>query len=72
MVYIQHYQSEFAGPITEDTILELEEALGNAMDTGNQVGLQTVLESAQNAGILAVQMLALSDTELATRFAAFK
>lgn len=47
--YIQHYQSEFAGPITEDTILELEEALANAMDTGNQVGLQTVLESAQNA-----------------------
>ena len=47
--YIQHYQSEFAGPITEDTILELEEALGNSMDTGNQVGLQTVLESAQNA-----------------------
>ena len=47
--YIQHYQSEYAGPITEDTILALEEALGNAMDTGNQVGLQTVLESAQNA-----------------------
>ena len=47
--YIQHYQSEYAGPITEDTILALEEALGNAMDTGNQIGLQTVLESAQNA-----------------------
>ena len=47
--YIQHYQSEFAGPITEDVILELEEALANAMDTGNQIGLQTVLESAQNA-----------------------
>ena len=47
--YIQHYQSEYAGPITEDTILELEEALSNAMDTGNQIGLQTVLESAQNA-----------------------
>lgn len=47
--YIQHYQSEFAGPITEDTILELEEALSNAMDTGNQIGLRTVLESAQNA-----------------------
>lgn len=47
--YIQHYQSEFAGPITEDTILELEEALGKAMDTGNQIGLQTVLDSAQNA-----------------------
>ena len=47
--YIQHYQSEYAGPITEDTILELEEALANAMDTGNQIGLTTVLESAQNA-----------------------
>ena len=47
--YIQHYQSEFAGPITEDTIADLEEALSNAMDTGNQIGLQTVLESAQNA-----------------------
>ena len=47
--YIQHYQSEFAGPITEDTITALEEALGNAMDTGNQIGLSTVLESAQNA-----------------------
>mgnify|MGYP003290259244 CR=1 FL=1 len=47
--YIQHYQSEYAGPITEDTILELEDALANAMDTGNQIGLQTVLESAQNA-----------------------
>lgn len=47
--YIQHYQSEFAGPITEDTILELEEALANAMDTGNQIGLTTVLESVQNA-----------------------
>lgn len=47
--YIQHYQSEFAGPITEDTITALEEALSNAMDTGNQIGLQTVLESAQNA-----------------------
>lgn len=47
--YIQHYQSEFAGPITEDTILKLEEALTNAMDTGNQIGLQTVLDSAQNA-----------------------
>ena len=47
--YIQHYQSKFAGPITEDTIAALEEALSNAMDTGNQIGLQTVLESAQNA-----------------------
>ena len=47
--YIQHYQSEFAGPITEDTITALEEALSNAMDTGNQIGLTTVLESAQNA-----------------------
>ena len=47
--YIQHYQSEYAGPITEDTILALEEALANAMDTGNQISLQTVLESAQNA-----------------------
>ena len=47
--YIRHYQSEYAGPITEDTILELEDALANAMDTGNQIGLQTVLESAQSA-----------------------
>lgn len=47
--YIQHYQSEYAGPITEDTITSLEEALAKAMDTGNQIGLQTVLESAQNA-----------------------
>ena len=47
--YIQHYQSEYAGPITEDTITALEEALANAMDTGNQIGLQTVLASAQNA-----------------------
>ena len=47
--YIQHYQSKFAGPITEDTITALEEALSKAMDTGNQIGLQTVLESAQNA-----------------------
>jgi len=47
--YIQHYRSEFAGPITEDTITALEEALANAMDTGNQIGLQTVLNSAQNA-----------------------
>ena len=30
------------------------------------------INAAQNAGILAVQMLALSDTDLATRFAAFK
>ena len=30
------------------------------------------INAAQNAGILAVQMLALSDAELATRFAAFK
>ena len=27
----------------------MEEALANAMDTGNQIGLQTVLESVQNA-----------------------
>ena len=47
--YIQHYQSKFAGPITEDTIAALEEALSNAMDTGNRIGLQTVLDSAQNA-----------------------
>ena len=47
--YIQRYQSEYAGPINEDTILKLEETLANAMDTGNQIGLQTVLESAQNA-----------------------
>ncbi len=47
--YIQHYQSEFAGPITEDTITTLEEAVSNAVDTGNQIGLATVLESAQNA-----------------------
>ena len=47
--YIQHYQSEFAGPISSDTIEALEEALANAMDTGNQIGLQTVLDSAQNA-----------------------
>jgi 5-(carboxyamino)imidazole ribonucleotide mutase len=30
------------------------------------------INAAQNAGILAVQMLALSDAELATRFSAFK
>ena len=30
------------------------------------------INAAQNAGILAVQMLALSDAELATRFASFK
>jgi hypothetical protein len=47
--YIQHYQSEFAGPITDDTITALDEALSNAKDTGNQIGLTTVLESAQNA-----------------------
>ena len=47
--YIQHYQDVFAGPITEDTIAELEEALSNAQDTGNQIGLSTVLEAAQNA-----------------------
>ena len=47
--YIQHYQSEYAGPIKEDTITALEEALSNAMDTGNQIGLQSVLDSAQNA-----------------------
>ena len=47
--YIQHYQSEFAGPITEDTLTALEKALSNAMDSGNQIGLTTVLESAQNA-----------------------
>jgi len=47
--YIQYYQSEFAGLITEDTITALEEALSNAMDTGNQIGLQTVLDSAKNA-----------------------
>lgn len=47
--YIQHYQSEYVGPITEDTITSLEEALAKAMDIGNQIGLQTVLESAQNA-----------------------
>ena len=47
--YIQHYQCEFAGPITEETLTALEEALTNAMDTGNQIGLTTVLESAQSA-----------------------
>ena len=47
--YIQHYQSEYAGPITDDTIEALEQALDNAMDTGNKIGLETVLESAQNA-----------------------
>ena len=47
--YIQHYQAEFAGLITEDTITALEEALDNAQDAGNQIGLSTVLESAQNA-----------------------
>ena len=47
--YIQHYQFEFAGSITEDTLTALEDALSNAMDTGNQIGLTTVLESAQSA-----------------------
>ena len=47
--YIQHYQSEFAGPISSNTIEALEEALGNATDMGNQIGLQTVLDLAQNA-----------------------
>lgn len=47
--YIQHYQAEFAGPIRSDTITELEEALSNAQDAGNQIGLSTVLESARNA-----------------------
>ena len=47
--YIQHYQSEFSGPITDNTITALEEALEKAMDTGNQIGLATVLELAQNA-----------------------
>ena len=47
--YIQHYQAVFAGPITEDTISNLEEALSSAQDTGNQIGLSTVLEAARNA-----------------------
>lgn len=47
--YIQHYQAEFAGPITEDMIQELEEALANATDSGNQIGLTTVLEATQQA-----------------------
>lgn len=47
--YIQHYQDVFAGPITEDTITNLEEALSTAQDTGNQIGLSTVLEAARNA-----------------------
>ena len=47
--YIQHYQDVFAGPITENTITNLEEALSNAQDTGNQIGLSTVLEAARNA-----------------------
>lgn len=47
--YIQHYQDEFAGPIRSDTITDLEEALSNAQDTGNQIGLSTVLEAARTA-----------------------
>lgn len=47
--FIQHYQSEFAGPITENTIHKLKEALDNAKDTNNQIGLDIVLKSAQEA-----------------------
>ena len=47
--YIQHYQDVFAGPIRSDTITDLEEALSDAQDTGNQIGLSTVLEAARNA-----------------------
>ena len=47
--YVQFYQSEFAGPITEETIQRLECALHSGADAGNTMGLATVLQSAKDA-----------------------
>lgn len=47
--YIQHYQAKYAGPITEDTIEDLEAELEKPLDSGNMIGVNTVLAAAQAA-----------------------
>ena len=47
--WIQYYQAQFAGQITEDKIDSMEEALGMMQDELNRIGLSMVLDAAQNA-----------------------
>ena len=47
--WIQYYQAQFAGQITEDKIDSMEEALGMMQDELNRMGLSMVLDSAQSA-----------------------
>lgn len=47
--WIQYYQAQFAGQITEDKIDSMEEALGMMQDELNRMGLSIVLDAALNA-----------------------
>ena len=47
--WIQYYQAQFAGQITEDKIDSMEEALGMMQDELNRMGLSMVLDAALNA-----------------------
>lgn len=47
--FIQFYEAQYAGPITEGKIEQLETALDNCQDEYNRRGLEIVLEQAQSA-----------------------
>ena len=47
--FIQFYQQQYAGPITEEKLEQMEEALLNCTDEYNKKGLSIVLEAAKEA-----------------------
>ncbi|MBQ8732845.1 MAG: hypothetical protein IJY82_08500, partial [Oscillospiraceae bacterium] len=47
--FIQFYEQQYAGPITEEKLEQMEEALENCADAYNQKGLSIVLEAAKEA-----------------------
>lgn len=47
--YVQFYQQQYAGPITEDKLELMENALENCTDANNKMGLSIVLDAAKDA-----------------------
>lgn len=47
--FVQHYQQQYAGLITEEKLERMQAALESGIDLNNQKGLSIVLEDARNA-----------------------
>ena len=66
-------RSDFIGVPVKGSVLDGVDALYSIIQMPPGIPVATVaINGAMNAAILAVQMLALSDTELATKFADYK